>query len=182
MTRRLSNRTQKLFRDEDGVAAIEAALLFPLLILILLGIVDTGNAVLAGQKTIRASQVTADLIARKRSVTTQDIEEAIEAARLTMAPYDSGTLGVDVVSIEFVEDDDADICWRETTDGMTVDDAILTSVIGLGAKGDGVLAVTVRYTHSPIFSSPLTGPIEMEEIAFVRGRKSPIVERDDQCW
>ena len=46
-------------QEEDGMAAVEAAYIFPILLTMMLGVFDLGNGIIANQKTIRASQVTA---------------------------------------------------------------------------------------------------------------------------
>ena len=70
----------KSWKDGDeGMAAVEAAMIFPIMLSMLLAIFDLGNGILANQKTIRASQVVADLITRQGIVTDDDIFEAIGA-------------------------------------------------------------------------------------------------------
>jgi Flp pilus assembly protein TadG len=170
----------KYRENTEAVAAIEAALLFPVLLLLLLGMLDVGYGILANQKAIRASQVTADLLARKPDVTTTDIYEAIEAGKLALQPFDTSTFGVDAVSIYFDDDGNSLICWRETYN-TSPNDTVLSSTDGLGAPGEGILAVTVNYDYVPGFSSNLFQSIEMQEVAYVRGRKSAIIQRSGAC-
>ena len=81
---------KKIFLDwkqsEEGVAAIEAALVFPLMLVLLLGVYDIGNAVLTSQKTIHASQIAADLITRDSEVDDSMIDDAIIASQLALHP------------------------------------------------------------------------------------------------
>ncbi|MCF8495402.1 MAG: pilus assembly protein [Alphaproteobacteria bacterium] len=164
-------------RDESGLAAAEAGLIFPILLVLLLGTFDMGNALLAGQKTIRASQVTADLITRERSVTTDQITEAVEAGELALQPYATDTYGVDIVSVEFDEDAEPQIVWRETRNMTPVPD-VLTAVDALAEPDGGVLVVTVQYLFEPVFSNFVIGDIAMQERAFSRGRRSAVVNRE----
>lgn len=165
----------------DGVAAIEAALVFPILIILLLGTFDMGNAILANQKTIRASQVTADLVTRDRTVSSAAINEAINAGELALQPFATGTYGVDIVSIRFDDDAEPLIEWRETRN-MSPNATVLADVSALAEAGSGVVVVTVEYQYDPVFAGFSMGGfsigiIPMQEIAFARGRKSPVVER-----
>ncbi len=171
---------RKYVREDNGIAAIEASLLFPVMILMLLGMLDLGYGILAAQKTIRASQVIADLVARKPSVSTNDINEAIEAGRLALQPFDTASLGVDIVSIYYDENDIATVCWRETVN-MSPNATVVGSTNGLGETGDGILAVTVQYEYIPSFYGKLFSELNLQEIAFVRGRKAPVVEIDGGC-
>lgn len=164
-------------REESGVAAIEAGLLFPVMLTLVLGMVDIGNAILSNQKTISASQIAADLIARKETVSSADINDAVEAARLALEPFSTSSFGIDIVSIEFDEDDAApSIVWRETRN-MTPNATAVESTEALASPGEGVVIVSVVFLYSPIFAGFVVDEIPMMEVAFVRGRKSPVVER-----
>ncbi len=170
------------FGGEDASAAIEAGILFPVMITLMLGMVDLGNGILAAQKTIRASQVTADLVARKREVSYADIDEAIEAGRLSLMPFDTTSYGVDIVSIEFTDNGAAEEKWRVTQD-MSSNSEAVTSALSIGAPGEGLVIVSVEYTFEPWFAGIVVDEMMMRETAFVRGRLSPVVclEGDPDC-
>lgn len=162
---------------EDGVAAVEAALVFPILLVLLLGTFDLGNGILSDQKTIRASQVTADLITRNSSVSDDEIDEAVEAGELALSPYPTGTYGVDVVSVQFDDDAQPSILWRETRN-MTPDPNILNRISALAEPNSGVLVVISRYLFEPVFGGFVVDDIPMEEIAFARGRRTAAVTKE----
>lgn len=177
IVRGLKNIFASWWQGREAIAAVESALVFPILLTLLLGVFDMGNAILANQKTIRASQVTADLIARNRSVTADIVNEAIEAGRLAYEPMSSGGFGVDVVSIRFDEDANPEIVWRETRD-MNPMANILDDVMSLAEAGNGVVVVGVEYEFEPVFAGFIVNQIPMQERAFVRGRKSAVVGYD----
>ena len=160
--------------DDRGLAAVEAALIFPVMLTLLLGVFDLGNGILANQKTIRASQVPADLIARNRSVDAAMVSEAVSAGRLAFEPMSSAGYGYDIVSIRFDDDANPQIVWRET-DGMSQMANVLADVMPLAEAGNGVLVVGVEYEFRPVFAGFVIDNIPMQEIAFARGRKSPVV-------
>jgi len=171
----------KWARCRDGVAAIESAFVFPLLAVLLVGTYDMGSAILAGQKAIRASQVTADLIARDSQMSDGMINEAIMAGELALQPFDTSVYGVDIVSIGFDDDADAYIEWRETRN-MTPNPDVLAAVASLAEANNGVIVVSIEYEYDPLFlgfsiGKFTVGLVPMREIAFSRGRKSAIVER-----
>lgn len=163
------------WREEcEAVAAVEAALVFPLLLTLLLGTFDMGNGILANQKTIRASQVVADLITRSRSVSMADVNEAIQGGELAFAPLAAESFGVDIVSIRFDEDATAEIVWRETRN-MTANLNVLTDVASLAEENGGVVVVSVQYIFEPIFAGFVIDQMTMQEVAFARGRKTAVV-------
>ena len=161
-------------RGVEAIAAVEAALIFPILLVMLLGTFDAGRGLLAAQKTIRAAQVTADLVARHRSVTDTDLDEAITGGQLSMAPYDTTSYGVDMVSLEFEDDGDIVSLWCETRNSP-VNTNITNSLGALAVPGEGIIAVTVRFDYEPTFSGFVFDTIEMQEIAYARGRLTSTV-------
>jgi len=166
-------------RGREGVAAIEAALVFPLLAVLLIGTYDMGSAILAGQKVIRASQVTADLIARDSEVDCSMIDEAIWAGELALEPFDTATYGVDIASVGFDSAASPYIEWRETRN-MSPNPNVLAAVAALSEADNGVVVVSVEYEYDPLFlgfsmGDFTVGLMPMSEIAFSRGRRTAIV-------
>jgi hypothetical protein len=169
----------KWLREETGLAATEAALIFPLLMTLLLGTFDLGYGILAAQKSIRASQVTADLIARHKSANDGKIEEAIQAGELSLWPFvTEDRYGVDIVSIEFDDEGEPVILWRETR-RMSPNDDVLESLEGLGGPGEGLLAVTIVYQYNPVFSGFVIDEMTFQEVSYVRGRLSPTIPMEE---
>lgn len=166
---------EKWWRAEDGLAAVEAAMIFPILLTLMLATIDLGQGLLANQKTIRASQVTADLITRQSSVDANDVDEAVQAGQLAYEPMSSDGFGIDIISISFDDDANTVVEWRETRNMDPIDD-LDDRVSGLAEAGNGVVVVAVEYEYEPIFSGFVIDTIPMQEIAFARGRNSAVVE------
>ena len=118
--------------------------------------------------------MTADLISRNRSVDAAIVSEAVEAGRLAFAPRSSEGYGYDIVSIRFDAAGSPQIVWRET-DGMVPMASVLNDVMALSEPGNGVLVVGVEYEFHPTFAGFIMNTFLMREIAFARGRKSPVV-------
>lgn len=180
MIQKLANILKGWLHKDDGVTAIEASMLFPVLIALLAAVVDLGSAIVSHQKTITASQIVGDLVSRKPQVTQDEVLDYINAAALA---YDSainknGTFGVDIASVRFDSEGDPVVVWRETVD-MDPYEPGITDSKGLGTSGDGVVVVTVTYTFRPLFSKYISGDIEMIEVSYLHGRRTPIIECPD---
>ncbi len=177
MKQKFSKIWQDWLKCEEGVSAMEAALIFPLLMILFLGVYDMGNAILSNQKTIKASQITADLITRHKTVSTADIDDAVEGGRLALEPLDNTNYGVDIVSIRFDENALASIIWRETVN-MTPAADVLMRVASLAEANSGVVVVISQYIFEPLFAGFVIDQISMEEVAFARGRTSAVVNME----
>jgi Flp pilus assembly protein TadG len=142
--------------------------------MLLLGVFDLGNGILANQKTVRASQVVADIVARSSAVTAADITEAIQAGRLAFEPLNDESFGVDIVSVRFDQDENVEIVWRQTENMAPVDN-VAARVAALSSPNEGAVMVAVQYDFEPLFAGFVVNEINMQEIAFSRGRKSAVV-------
>lgn len=163
-----------ILKDHSGVAAIEAALIFPTLVMMLVSMVDIGHGLLSNQKVITAAQVTADLITRESNPSLEDRANAILAGQLVVKPYSLDTYEYSVVSYEFDASGDPEVVWQETS-GVGISDAAIANLSDLGGPGEGVVAVEIYYTYQPFFTGFVIGPINMREVAYLRGRQSPVV-------
>lgn len=169
-------RIKNFWRGDEATAALEAALLFPILITMMVSMIDIGNGLLANQKLISASQMTADLITREKNPTLQQRDDAIKAGILGMKPFPTGVAyKYEIISVEFDAGGNPDVIWREASDGLDADQNLVDSTVGLGNEGEGVVAVRVTYEYKPFFTNFILQDITMQEISYMRGRKSPVV-------
>ena len=163
--------------EDSAVIAVEVGLLVPAMLTIMMGVIDTGVGVLTSQKVINSVQTVGDLLGREESVSTEILNNCVEAGKLGMMPYETTTFGVDVAGIKFVGGPgNPTVVWRDTIN-MDPNADILIKAEGLGAADEGVLGVTVRYVYHPYFSGILSGDIAINEVSYVRGRKGLFIPR-----
>lgn len=165
---------KKWLRAEDGVAAIEAAMLFPLMVALMAGSFDLGQGIVLSGRTVTASQVVADLISRDKTANLTSVNDDISAAQLVYQPFSLSEFGIDIASVQFDTNKKPVVLWRETR-SMSPNTAAIDSLVGVGAAGDGMIVVTVQYTYKPLFTQYFASPVQMSEVAFARGRRSPAV-------
>jgi Flp pilus assembly protein TadG len=169
---------KKWFRDDGGVAAIEAGFLFPVMLTILCGMIDMGAALVTNLKVTNAAQIVADLLARDRFTNDAQIDDAVVAGRLALNPYNTASYGVDIVGIQYVGVTlTPTVRWRETVN-MEENEDVLERSLGMGLQNEGVIAVTVNYRFRPFFAGFVMNEIQMSEESYVRGRKGLFVERE----
>lgn len=166
-------------KRKDGAAAMEAVMFFPILLTMIFGVFDLGRAITSNHKMITATQVIADLITRKSTVTNSDIEQALDAGRLAMTPYASSIndFGIDIVSVRFDSSLDPVVVWRDTRNMSADADAVLKSK-GLGTSGEGAVIVTMRYSYRPVFGGFVISDYWMKETAYARGRRTSVVTHE----
>ena len=166
---------RKWRKDESATATVEAGFLFPLLMVILCGTIDTGVGLITNMKVTNATQTVSDLLTRDVQVTPGMINDAIIAAQMALMPYDTTSFGVDVVGIQFVGTSETPtVRWRRTQN-MAANVDVLTRAEGLGDQNEGIIAVTVRYEYNPLFTSYFAGTYVMVEESYARPRKGGFI-------
>lgn len=86
-------------RKKDGVVSIEAALLFPMMILLLLGTIDVTHAFSLKRKVAVAASAVVDLTTQESTtVTAGELDQFIQAADAIMEPFASADIKVDVIN------------------------------------------------------------------------------------
>ncbi len=165
------------WQDESGSPAIEAGLLFPVMLTMLCGMMDVGIGIIVNMKVTNAAQVVSDLVSRESTVSDTTINDAIIAGKLAIMPYDTTSYGIDIAGIQYIGTGlTPTVQWRRTQN-MEANGAVVSHSQGLGAQNEGVIAVTVTYKYTPYFSASFLNPIEMSEESYVRGRKGLFVSK-----
>lgn len=172
------NLITRWYREEDATALMETIVLFPVMLTLLMGCFDLGQAIAVNQKTLAAAQIMADLVARNEDITLNTVEDIITAGELSFAPYAIGSFGYDIVSIKLVEDVAPEVLWR-VTENMDPNQTAVENSDDLGGVGGGLVVVTANYNYVPFFTKFWLGDFNMSEVAFFRPRRSATVLCND---
>jgi Flp pilus assembly protein TadG len=116
----------RLLRDARGVAAVEFAIILPLMLTMYLGCAQLTQGLEATRKSTTVASALSDLVAEQSTgatLTDSEMTDVFAAATAIMSPYPTSTLKMTVSSVEFVTDAkastgfDAKIRWSITSGG-----------------------------------------------------------------
>jgi Flp pilus assembly pilin Flp len=155
-------RSFSFWKNNDGLAAVEMALLAPLLITLLLGIGEVGNYILVAQRTDRVAHMVADITAQGETVSVLDLKNLTGSADALMAPYPfTGRGRVVVTSVHRGAGDVARIAWQYVSSGTLAYASGIGTVVGAAAvlptgftvaERDTVIVAEVFYDYPPLFA------------------------------
>ena len=139
-------------RDVRGVASIEMALIFPVMLIVFVGLVDVSNLMTANRRVTQTASTLGDLITQSPGeVSTADLDGFISAAGSIMDPFPESS-----TSLEFYtftkSGGSAVLDWQYTSGGAscgaapTADDTMLT----LMAEDNDVVVSRTCYVWEPI--------------------------------
>lgn len=160
------SRIRGLLSDRGGVAAVEFALVAPVLIALWLGMTEFANVHLVARKANIAAQSVADLIAQERTATTGELDDVLQAATQIMEPFPIAPLSVQITSV--VADGNGVLSAEWEYPGVG-GGAIPPEAVNLVGPDESVIVVTLSYQYQPILNS-VVGVITLSERAFARPR------------
>jgi Flp pilus assembly protein TadG len=161
-------------RDNRAVAALEFALVLPVLVLVLFGTVEIGNALLLDRKVTAAAQTAADLVAQQKSVTAGDIANIWRAIDNIIAPFDTGGTTYRLLSMVADEDANVTIDWQQRRGGTALENMSLPE--GLATANESVIVAQITYSYVPVFGDLIFGSYDITDIAYLRPRTVEQVE------
>ena len=155
-------RLRKLWRDERGVSAIEAALLLPMLTLLLIGCLEVTFKIWSTQKAEKLAVTLSDVVAQSQDVKYADLEGLFESVDRIMDPFPFGANGKVFISSIYVTQGEtvAKVNWQcafpasgafvaASRFGTKGQDAVLPDGFTLAEK-DNVIAAEVFYRYQPV--------------------------------
>lgn len=161
-------------RDCRAVAALEFALVLPVLVLVLFGTVEIGNALLLDRKVTAAAQTAADLVAQQKVVTSGDIANIWRAIDNIIAPFDSAGTTYHLVSMVADEDGAVSIDWQQNRGGSAL--ASLDLPAGIATPEESVIVAQITYSYVPVFGDLIFGSYDITDTAYLRPRTVDQVE------
>ena len=113
MSSGICSLAHRLKRDDSGMAAIEMAFIFPVMITMLIGLVDVTDGLSANRKVTITANTLGDLISQEPGTTTKaNIDGIFAGAMQTMVPYDGSALGLEIFNYRKDGDDAPQLNWE----------------------------------------------------------------------
>jgi Flp pilus assembly protein TadG len=175
-------RRRNLQHDQSGLAAVEFALIFPIMLLLFLGSFETTNLVLAYMKLEASAETAADLVAQttvNKVLQSTDFTNITNAAKQVLSPLPtSGTLLKIAFASVTYNTGSAVIDWHTEVNSATpittanIPNNASLANLGNQANGstDSVIIVRLTYSYSSPFTYVLSSSYTLTESAFNRPR------------
>lgn len=169
----------RFLRCRRAVAATEFALVLPLMVLVLAGTVEFGNALLVDRKVSRAAHTAADLVAQAKQVSTSELNDVFEAVEEVLAPFPPN-MQVTVSSVYFGPDDDAvRVVWSQARNAtpLSAGSSFALPQANMLVEGESVIVAEISYPYQPLFVDLIISGITLSDQAFLKPRRSAQVQR-----
>ncbi|MFL9825504.1 TadE/TadG family type IV pilus assembly protein [Rhodoplanes sp. SY1] len=175
----IARRCRSFAEDQNGVSAVEFALLLPVMLTLYLGSVEVTSAVSIDRKVTLVSRTVADLVARTKTVTNADLTDVLNASKAVAAPYPSAPLKVRVSSVTIDTAKKAKVTWSSHLNwearapGEDVTSQIpqaLRDPCATAASPCTVVWGEATYTYTPMVGHVITGELTLSDRIFMKPR------------
>mgnify|MGYP000878046167 FL=1 len=175
-----------LRRDVRGAAAVEFALVAPVLLVMLIGAIDVSRAVAINQRVSLVTQMVADLVARETQLTANDVEAIYDIAELAMAPYSTEPLQIAIIPVMSAANDATrTLVYASKTNRPTYPAGSELSACDTYpltrdflAANESVIVVESTYAYQPLWAREVISPANWEKKAYAKPRKALCVGFD----
>lgn len=169
---------KRIRADRSGVAATELVFTMPVVLILIYGVVELGNALLLDRKITSATQTAADLVAQSRDMTTADIIEVFDAMDRIIAPFPSGSTAYVISSVIMTPQGQVEVDWSDARGSAApTPGAAMNIPPGLVTEGDSVIVAEAAYDFRPIFGTTLISAFTISDVAYLKPRQTPIITR-----
>jgi Flp pilus assembly protein TadG len=185
-------RIRSFRRDNRGVAAIEFALIAPIMIGLYVMLNETASGLRAARKVTMAARITSDLVTQLTNVADADRNDIFASLTPVLSPFNASLASVRITSVRFDANGKGYVDWSEAQGtALTAHTrckptqltnppsplGILDVPAGLMVANSSVVLAEVSYAYTPVMGYNITGTIELKDQLYTRPRTGTHVTR-----
>jgi Flp pilus assembly protein TadG len=193
----LLRRMHRFRRDHKGIAAMEFALVAPIMIGMYFMLNETASGFRAARKVTMVARVMADITSRPSNITDVDRDDIFASAAQIIAPFSSSPTAYRISSIKFDATGNGFVDWSEVKsfNGGTLGPAHtrctptearpsrpdLTPIsvpAGLKLPSTSIILAEAILVYKPVIGWKITGTIDLKDQLYMRPRVSDSVTRN----
>ena len=175
---------RRLVRDRAAVAAVEFAILLPVMLTLFIAGNELSQALTIYRKVSHTGSALGDLVSQVSSISSADMTNILAAATTIMTPYSASGVQLVVSAVDYTTANGFKTYWSvgQNATAWTKGAAPpITIPAGLVSDGQQLVVTTVKYTYTSTFSvfmqNILGGTsITLSDVSYLRPRVSTKIE------
>ncbi len=188
----LAKLARRFGASTQGLAAIEFAMIVPVLLILFLASFDAGRAIAAYMKvraaTFTLASITNQYTTSTNGIATADMTAIAGSSAAVLAPFSNTGVIEKITQIKATTLTVATVSWSYALNGTAYTQGAAWTLPSnftgtTGGKGSACnsypcyyLYAEVSYTYTPVFGKFLTGPITLGDTTYVTPRSSACIQ------
>ena len=165
-------------RDRSGLAALEFALILPIMVVLYLGGFEVSEAFMINRKVTHMSSVLGDLVAQVDQISDAEMSNVLDAASAVMNPFPVDSLTIIVSGVTVDGDGVATVVWSDARNIAAYEaGASIVLPDGVTQPNTFIVVAEVHYLYTPTFGHTLTGSFDLHDEFYLRPRLQNVIER-----
>lgn len=157
------------------MAAVEFALILPILITIWIGGVEVTQGLSVDRRLNNLASAIGDLVSRSKAIDYASIDAIFDIDEGALFPFDRTSLSMRVTAVNIDEDQKAEVVWScaRGTEGARAKNENLNSLIDvkLRVPETQIIMAEVFYTYSPAVGYVITGNVDLDDRVYFTPRR-----------
>ena len=172
MWRRLLRSPRELLADRSGLAAVEFAMIIPIMLLLFFGTDEFSSGVAVNRKVTLMARTLSDLISQNISVTDAQFTNFFNASQAILTPYPSAPVN-STISELYIDPTTkvARVQWSQGGSPRGLGTTV-TIPAALQVGGTYLIFSEVRYAFAPTVGYVLKSTITLKDYSYTRPRQS----------
>jgi Flp pilus assembly protein TadG len=173
-------KPRHLAHDTRGVAAVEFAMIAPLLLLLYFGVVELTQGLMTKQRAAHTASTIGDLVAQNSSITSAQVGDVFTVGGTLMYPYPTTTLKMRVSSLTADASDHVTVAWSQASGmpALTKGSSVTVPSNVIAANGSAIMGES-QYTYTSVFGQIMPTPVVFKEVYYLQPRLSTTVTCTD---
>lgn len=171
---------RRLIKDERGVSAVEFALVAPLMVSLYLGCVEISGGVSADRKVSLTASTVANLVAQSTTLSSDDMNNVLDAATAIMQPYSASGLSITVSCIAIDGNKAATVKWSKARNGTPLS-GTANIPTDLKVPNTQIILAQASYIYTPTVGYTITGPLTLSDRMYMMPRISAPIYDSKTC-
>jgi len=168
----------RAIRCRKGLAAVEFALIAPVLVILFLGVIELCDALTCRQKVTSVASTAADLVAQQSKVTDAEMSDIFDALNSIIFPYTTTTAKIRISSLIDDGNGGATVAWSDAQNMTALTQGTAVTVpSGLITSGGSVIRAEITYGYTSPTAKLITGTVTMSDTFYAKPRKVAQVSR-----
>lgn len=168
---------RRLRSDQRGLAAVEFALVAPIMVLLYCGLAEFTMAMMAERRAAHAASVVGDLVAQTSQITGSQVNDVFTVANAIMSPFATAPLKLRITSVTADVNAVPRVTWSQGSGlgALTAGVQVSNVPANLLAAGDSVIMADVQYAFTSPIRITLPSAVNFSNTYFLRPRASTSV-------